>query len=79
MSTNEVVFLDDTHKACTIGGVRYIKSWRKPSLGPRPKKDRREYMKAYRINKRDEVAKLRIALAEASATTDDDVSMVRAQ
>ena len=68
MTTHEVVFLDDTLKACTIGGVRYIRSWRKPSTGPRPKKDRSAYMKNYRLRKRDEVMKLRIALVEASVT-----------
>ena len=67
---NTATFLDSNHKACTIDGVRYIRSWRKPSTGPRPKKDRREYMKNYRLRKRDEVAKLHVALAKASVTDD---------
>ena len=55
---SEVVFLDTQKKACTIDGVRYMKSWRKPRK-PRVQVDRREYMVKYRKKKKLEWMELK--------------------
>jgi hypothetical protein len=55
---SEVVFLDTQKKTCTIDGVRYMKSWRKPRK-VRVKVDRREYMVQYRKKKKSEWMELK--------------------
>ena len=61
-TTHVVSWLDSDKRACVIDGIRYIKSWRgtRPKTTPKWSKEmRKEYMRAYRKNKKDEITRLK--------------------